>query len=64
MPPVLDVVRFLSETQSPKQRCGGVILSVGDRRNTMLAQGGKHKTKQAIEGLRGVTATLLVGAQA
>ena len=47
----LDVVRFLSETQSPKQRRGGVILSVGDRRNTMLAQGGKHKTKQAIERL-------------
>jgi len=52
IPPVLDVVSLLSETQSPKQRGGGVILGVGDRRNSMLSQGGKHKMNDSYKVTR------------
>ena len=56
---MLNKVSLLPETQTFEQRCGGGILGVRDRGNSMLAQSAENKIQQASECLRGVAPTLM-----
>lgn len=53
-------MRFLAEAEPFEQGGGGCVLGVGDGKNAVFGEGAKHKIEQALQGLGGVAAFLMV----